>query len=224
MEKALVAWSGGKDCALAMYDILVSGEYEVAGLLTTVTRDSDRVDMHDIRCSLIEKQAQALGLPWEPVSISSHTSIAEFEPDLVQTLRRYKEDGLTSVVFGDIFREDLRKYRTLNLARLGIKAVFPLWKKDNLQLMWSFISLGFRAVVVSINCSRLDDRFVGRTIDREFLLDFPNTANICGEWGEYHTFVYDGPIFESAVPFTLGDTFERDDSFHHFKYRDLIPG
>ncbi len=158
METVLVSWSGGKDCALAMYDALVSGEYQVVGLLTAVTKDSDRVDMHDIRCSLIERQTQALGLPWEMVSISSHTSNADYEPNLVQTLRRYKESGVTSVVFGDIFREDLRTYRTLNLARLGIKAIFPLWKRDNLQLMDSFISLGFKAIVTSINACRLDDR------------------------------------------------------------------
>jgi uncharacterized protein (TIGR00290 family) len=223
VENVLVSWSGGKDCALAMYEVLVGGEYQVVGLLTTVTRDSDRVDMHDIRCSLIERQAQALGLPWEKVSVSSHTSNADWEPELVQALRRYRESGVTSVVFGDIFREDLRKYRAVNLARLGMKAIFPLWKRDNLQLMDSFISLGFKAIVTSINACRLDDRFVGRTLDWQFMRDFPASANICGEYGEYHTFVYDGPIFESAIPYTLGDLCERDDDFHHFMFRDVIP-
>jgi uncharacterized protein (TIGR00290 family) len=223
VETVLVSWSGGKDCALAMYDALVSGEYQVVGLLTTVTENSDRVDMHDLRCSLIEKQAQALGVPWEKVSISSHTSSADYEPNLVETLRRYKESGVTSVVFGDIFREDLRKYRTLHLARLGMKAIFPLWKRDDRQLMSSFILLGFKAIVTSLNTYRLDDRFVGRVIDWQFMRDFPNSANICGEYGEYHTFVYDGPIFESAIPYTIGDTFERDDHFYHFKYCDVIP-
>ena len=223
METVLVSWSGGKDCALAMYDALVSGEYQVVGLLTTVTKDRDRVDMHDLRYTLIEKQAQALGVPWEKVWISSHESIADYELDLVQALRRYKESGVTSVVFGDIFREDLRKFRTLNLARLGIKAIFPLWKRDELPLMYSFISLGFKAIITSINTDRLDDRYVGRDIDMNFMRDFPSSANICGEYGEYHTFVYDGPIFESAVPYTVGDIFERDDHFHHFKYCDVIP-
>jgi diphthamide synthase (EF-2-diphthine--ammonia ligase) len=138
-------------------------------------------------------------------------------------LERYKASSVTSVVFGDIFREDLMKYRTLNLARLGIKAIFPLWKRDNLQLMDTFISLGFKAIVTSINASRLDDRFVGRTIDWQFMRDFPASANISGEWGEYHTFVYDGPTFQSAVPYTVGDIFERDDGFHQFKSCDLIP-
>lgn len=223
VETVLVSWSGGKDCALAMYDALVGGEYQVVGLLTTVTKDRDRVDMHDLRCSLVERQAQSLGVPWEKVSISSHTSNLGYEPNLVQTLRRYKESGVTSVVFGDIFREDLRTYRTLNLARLGIKAIFPLWKRDNLQLMDFFISLGFKAIVTSINPCRLDDRFVGRAIDWKFMREFPSSANICGEYGEYHTFVYDGPIFESAIPYAVGDMFERDDHFRHFKYCDVMP-
>lgn len=223
MESVLVSWSGGKDCALPMYEALVSGAFQVAGLLTAVTQDCDRVDMHDIRCSLIERQTQALGLPWEKVSISSNTSNSDYEPNLVKTLRRYKELGVTSVVFGDIFREDLRKYRTLNLARLGMKAIFPLWNRDNLQLMDSFISLGFRAIVTSINACRLDDGFVGRAIGWKFLRDFPASANICGESGEYHTFVYDGPIFEGAIAHRVGGVFERHDDVHYFKYCDVIP-
>jgi uncharacterized protein (TIGR00290 family) len=206
-----------------MYDALVSGAYQVVGLLTTVTKDSERVDMHDIRTSLIERQARAIGLPWQQVPVSSHTSNADLGPDLVQALRSYKESGVTGIIFGDIFREDLRKYRSLNLARLGIKAIFPLWKRDNPQLMDSFISLGFKALVTSINAHRLDERFVGRTIDWQFMRDYPASANLCGEYGEYHTFVYDGPIFESAVPYTLGDMCERDDDFHHFMFRDVLP-
>lgn len=224
MEKALVSWSGGKDCALAMYDALVGGQYEVVGLLTTLSEGHERLYLHDIRHSLIECQARAIGLPWEQVGVSSHASNADYEPGLAETLTRYRAAGVTSVIFGDIFREDLRKWRSFNCARLGMRAVYPLWHQDNLQLMWSFISLGFRAIVVSLNTHRLDETFVGRTIDRQFLLDFPNTANLCGEWGEYHTFVYDGPIFEQPVAYTLGDLCERHDPFFHFKYRDLLPG
>jgi uncharacterized protein (TIGR00290 family) len=220
MEKVLISWSGGKDCALALHDILSSGEYEVAGLLTTVTGDQDRINMHDTRCSLLEKQAKSLGFPWEKVAISSHTSPADYEPSLVQALTKHKEAGATSVVFGDIFREDLKKYRELNLARLKMKGIFPLWKRDNFQIMESLITLGFKAIIVSINTNALDRRFVGRMIDWKFMFDFPKTADVCGEHGEYHTFVYDGPIFKQAIPYKVGKTFVREG---HFNYCDLIP-
>ena len=220
MEKVIVSWSGGKDCALALHEILASREYQVVGLLTTVTGDYDRIDMHDIRCSLLEKQAESLGLPWEKVSISSHTSPADYEPGLVHALTRYREAGVTSVVFGDIFREDLRKYRALNLARLGIKGIFPLWKRDAFQIMESFITLGFKAVISSVNTHALDSRFVGQVIDWKFIFDFPKTADVCGEHGEYHTFVYDGPIFKQAISYKVGETFVRE---KYFNYCDLIP-
>lgn len=221
MEKVLVSWSGGKDCVLALHEILASGEYQVIGLLTTIVGNRDRIAMHDVRCSLLERQAESLGFPLELVTISSHTSNADYEPSLVQALRKYKESGATSVVFGDIFREDLRKYRLLNLARLGMKGIFPLWKRDDFQLMETLISLGFKAIVSSVNTRVLDERFVGRIIDWKFMFDFPKTANVCGEYGEYHTFVYDGPIFKQNICFKIGETFVRDS---HFKYCDLIPG
>lgn len=220
MEKVLISWSGGKDCALALHEMLASREYQVVGLLTTIAGNNDRINMHDTRCSLLERQAEALGLPWEKVSISSHTSNADYEPSLVQSLLRHKEDGVTSVVFGDIFREDLRKYRSVNLARLGLKGIFPLWKRDAFQIMESFITLGFKAVISSVNTHALDGRFVGKVIDWKFIFDFPKTADVCGEHGEYHTFVYDGPIFKRGIEYVVGETIERD---KHFIYCDLVP-
>jgi uncharacterized protein (TIGR00290 family) len=138
----------------------------------------------------------------------------------VRTLRKYKELGVTSVVFCDIFRGDLRKYRELNLARLGMKGIFPLWERNNFQIMESFITLGFKAIVSSINTHALDSRFVGRIIDWKFIFDFPKTADVCGEHGEYHTFVFDGPIFKKAVSYKVGETLIRDG---HFNYCDLMP-
>lgn len=220
MEKVLISWSGGKDCALALHAVLSSGEVQVAGLSTTSAGNTGRINMHDTRCSLLERQAESLGFPWEKVVISSHTSPADYEPSLVRALTKYKEMGVTSVVFGDIFREDLKKYRELNLARLGLKAIFPEWKRDNFQLMESFITLGFKAIVVSINTNALSDQFAGRSIDWKFMYDYPKTADVCGEHGKYHTFVYDGPIFKRAVLFSVSKTVLRDE---HFKYCDLIP-
>ena len=220
MEKVVISWSGGKDCTLALHDILSNPEYQVAGLFTTITGNHERIDMHDIRCSLLEKQAEALGFPLEFVPISSHTSNADYEPGFVRTLRKYKESGVTSVVFGDIFRDDLKKYREINIARLRMKCIFPLWKREDFQIMESFITLGFKAIVVSINTHALDGKFVGRTIDWKFMFDFPKTASVCGEHGEYHTFVYDGPIFKHSVAFKTGKNVDRD---KHFNYCDLIP-
>lgn len=220
MEKVLISWSGGKDCTLALYDILSSQEYQVVGLLTTITGNNERIDMHDVRFSLLEKQAESLGLPLEKVHISSHTSNADYEPGLVQMLVKHREWGVTSVVFGDVIRDDLKKFRELNLARLRMKAIFPLWKKDNFEVMESFITRGFKAIVASVNTNALEKEFVGRPINWRFMFDFPKTANVCGEYGEYHTFVYDGPIFKHCVSFRVGETLLRD---HHFYYCDLIP-
>lgn len=220
MEKVLISWSGGKDCTLALQIILSGQEYQVAGLLTTITGNNERIDMHDVRFTLIERQAESLGFPLERVSISSHTSNADYEPSLVQTLIKHRDLGVTSVVFGDIFREDLKKYRELNLARLRMKAIFPLWKRDDFEIMESFITLGFKAMVVSVNTNALQRQFVSRPINWRFMFDFPKTANVCGEYGEYHTFVYDGPIFKNCIPYKVGETLIRD---HHFYYCDLIP-
>ena len=220
MDKVLVSWSGGKDCTLALHDILSTGEHQVVGLLTTITDKDDRLPMHDIRYSLLEKQAACLGYPLELVAISSHTSNADYERSLVQSLRKYKESGVTAVVFGDIFRADLKKYRQVNLARLGLKAIFPMWKKDNFQIMESFITLGFKAVVSSVNTNALGSQFVGRVIDWKFIFDFPKTADVCGEHGEYHTFVFDGPIFKQPVSYKVGGHHTRD---KHFIYCDLLP-
>jgi uncharacterized protein (TIGR00290 family) len=220
LEKVLISWSGGKDCALALHDILSSGEYQVAGLFTTITGDHERIDMHDVRTSLLQEQAESLGYPLDLVSISSHTSNADYEPNLVRTLMKYRELGVTSVVFGDIFREDLKKYRELNVARLRMKAIFPLWQRDGFELMESIINLGFNALVVSVNTHAVDRSFVGRLIDWKFLFDYPKSEDVSGEHGEYHTFVYDGPIFKHAISFKLGETFLREG---HFNYCDLIP-
>jgi len=220
MEKVLVSWSGGKDSAMALREILESQQYQVAALLTTVTADYDRISMHGVRCGLLEKQAWSLGLPLDKVFISKQSPNEEYEARMAQTLMKHKESGVTTVVFGDIFLEDLRKYREKNLATLGMKGIFPLWKRDTGQLMQSFIALGFKAITVCIDTQTLDGQFAGRIIDQQFMIDLPKTADICGENGEYHSFVYDGPIFKRSIPFTVGGTVLRD---NRFNYCDLIP-
>jgi uncharacterized protein (TIGR00290 family) len=220
MEKVLFAWSGGKDSAMALHEVLANRQYQVVALLTTVTEDYDRISMHGVRRILLEQQVKSLGIPLEIVLISRQASNEEYETQMSQTLTKYKELGVASVVFGDIFLEDLREYREKNLARLEMKGVFPIWKRDTSELMRAFIVLDFKAVTVCVDTHMLDRRFAVRTIDRQFMYDFPKTADLCGENGEYHSFVYDGPIFKRAVSYTLGERVLRENRFY---YCDLIP-
>jgi uncharacterized protein (TIGR00290 family) len=220
IEKVIVAWSGGKDSTLALNEILKTGNYEVLELLTTVTRDYDRVSIHGVRRVLLEQQAKALGFPLEKMFIPKGVSDAEYERILLKALNRRRTNGVFFVVFGDIFLEDIRKYREGILSKIGMKGIFPLWKKDTRQLARSFIDLGFKAVVTCIDSKSLGKDFVGREFDRQFLADLPSNVDPCGENGEFHSFVYDGPIFSEKVFFTKGETVLRENRFY---YCDLVP-
>ena len=215
-----MSWSGGKDSAMALREVMADGAYQVAALLTTVTGDYDRISMHGVRRSLLEQQAASLGLASEEVIVPKGSSNEEYERRMADTLNRYKEAGVTSVVFGDIFLEDLRQYREGNLSRLGMKGVFPLWKRDTVQLMKDFIACGFQAVTVCVDNHFLGREFVGRTIDAGFVADLPATVDVCGENGEYHSFVHSGPIFGRAIAHQVGEVVLREDRFY---YCDLVP-
>ena len=219
-EKAVVAWSGGKDSALALHEILESGRYEVQELLTTVTRDYDRISIHGVRSVLLEQQAKALGFPLEKTFISKGASDEEYESELLKALKRQRDAGVSSMVFGDIFLEDIRKYRERMLVKVGVKGVFPLWKKDTRALARRFIELGFKAVIASVDSEVMVKDFVGRVYDERFLSDLPENVDPCGENGEFHSFVYDGPIFRERVSFTQGVKVLREKRFY---YCDLIP-
>jgi uncharacterized protein (TIGR00290 family) len=221
MEKALFSWSGGKDGALALYEVLKSAEYQISALLTTVTQCYDRVSMHGVRRTLLEQQAESLGVSLEIVPISKSASNEEYQSKMADLLRRYQAAGVSSVIFGDIFLEDLRRYRENNLAKLGMKGVFPLWKRDTRELARSLTALGFRAITTCVDTQTLDRRFVGRVIDEQFLSELPETIDPCGENGEFHSFVADGPMFQKAIPYTLGETVLRENRFY---YCDLLPG
>ena len=219
-EKVLFSWSGGKDSAMALYEIQKSKEYEVAALLTTVTEDYDRVSMHGLRRVLLEQQAESLGYPLEKIFITKNASNKEYESKMEEILLKYKNAGVNSVVFGDIFLEDLRKYREDNLAKIGMKGIFPIWKRDSKELAQTFIDLGFKAVLVCVDSDVLDRKFVGRTFDAKFLSDLPSNIDPCGENGEFHSFVYDGPMLRQKVSHELGEVILRDNRFY---YCDLIP-
>ena len=219
-EKVIVAWSGGKDSALALYEVLNSGSYEVLELLTTVTKDYDRISIHGVRRVLLEQQAKALRIPLEEMFITKGASDAEYEGELLKTLKRHRDNGVFSVVFGDIFLEDVRKYREQILAKAGMNGVFPLWKRDTKKLGQMFITLGFKAIITSIDSNVLGKSFAGREYEEKFLSDLPANVDPCGENGEFHSFVYDGPIFRERVLFTKGEIVLRENRFY---YCDLTP-
>jgi len=220
LERVLVSWSGGKDSALALNEIMKSGTYRVVALLTTVTENYDRISMHGVRRVLLEQQAASLRLPLEKVMIPKDASSQDYEANMEGALTKYRAQGVTSVVYGDIFLEDLRKYREDKLATVGMKGVFPLWMKNTKELAKSLESLGFKAITTCVDTNVLGKEFVGRVLDERFLADLPAFVDPCGENGEFHSFVFDGPIFNEAVRFSVGEKVLRDERFY---FCDLVP-
>lgn len=216
-EKAIVSWSGGKDSALALYE--VAADYDIVALLATVTSGYDRISMHGVRTALLEQQAATLNYPLEQVLIPPRCTNDEYESRMRTALTRYRNVGVSHVVCGDIFLEDVRRYREERLLGEGLRGVFPLWQRDCRELAKRFIDLGFRAVLRCIDTHILDERFAGRIYEEMLLAEFPPTVDPCGENGEFHTFVFAGPNSSRAVPYTLGEYVLRE---RRFGYRDLL--
>ena len=208
--KSFFNWSGGKDSALALYHALLGNNYSIERLLTNINRQYRRVSMHGVREELVDKQALALGIPLQKLMLGEQPSMAEYETSMMHTLTDLKDEGFTHAVFGDIFLEDLRVYREARLSEIGLTAVFPLWKRDTTALVKEFIALGFKTIVVCTKAEVLDESFAGRVIDEDFLRDLPEGVDPCGENGEFHSFVFDGPIFREPVPFSIGEKVFRE--------------
>ncbi len=219
-EKVLFSWSGGKDSAMALYELQRARSYEISALLTVITEDYDRISMHGVRRVLLERQADSLGYPLEEIFISKNASNEEYESKMRDVLVKYRETGVSSVVFGDVLLEDVRRYREDNLAKVGMRGIFPLWKRDTTELANTFINLGFKAIITCVDSKVLGKRFVGRVYDKQFLRELPPHVDPCGENGEFHSFVYDGPIFRRKISFAIGDIVLRDNRFY---FCDLIP-
>jgi uncharacterized protein (TIGR00290 family) len=219
-EKVIFTWSGGKDSVLALYELQIIYDYEVVSLLTTLTEDYNRISMHGVRSILLERQANSLGVPIEKIYISKNSSNEDYEVKMREVLQKHLTAGVSSVVFGDIFLEDVKKYREDNLSKIGMKGIFPIWKRDTTELAHRFIDLGFKAVITCVDSNVLDKIFIGRLFDEQFLSELPATIDPCGENGEFHSFVYDGPIFKKRVLYTKGEVVLRD---NRFWYCDLIP-
>lgn len=209
MKKALFNWSSGKDSALALYKILQNPEFEISCLLTSVNQEFQRISMHGVRVELLEQQAKSIGIPLEIMQIPEMPTMEVYENVMQETLGKLKNKGITHSVFGDIFLEDLRKYREDKLVTLGFEAVFPIWKIPTHDIIQEFITLGFKTIVVCVNERYLDKSFVGRVIDQQFIDDLPENVDVCGENGEFHTFCFDGPIFKKPIEFEIGEIVHR---------------
>ena len=214
-----LSWSGGKDSSLALYEIQKAGTQNVAALLTTITEDYDRISMHGVRVALLEQQAESLGLPLKKIFIPKDSTNEIYEARMRALLEAGLLEGIDTVAFGDIFLEDLKIYREKNLAQLGMKGLFPIWKRDSAELAQTFINLGFKAELACIDTFHLDPSFAGRPYDQDLLRDLPAGVDPCGENGEFHSFAFDGPIFKHRINHTVGEVVRRD----RFCFCDLVP-
>lgn len=207
--KAVFNWSGGKDSAHALLRALQSGQYEIAALLTTVNRDTRRSTMHGIPLPLLRAQAESIGIPLHIVDLKPEGGMEDYGAAMTQAVDRFKKQGVTHFIFGDIFLHDVRSYREQQLVPQGIEVAEPLWGQSSAAVMDDFLGSGLRTVVVTTLADSLGPRAIGREIDRTFVESLPAGTDPNGENGEYHTFCYDGPIFAHPIPFRLGKPFCR---------------
>lgn len=229
-EPIVLSWSGGKDSAMALYELRQSDRYEVVALLTTVAEEYGRVSHHGVRVELLERQAAAVGVPLDVVYLSTRSSypcrtdadsevMTRYEELMREKMLRYKAAGTPTVAFGDIFLQHLREYRESNLAKIGMAAVFPIWHRSTAELVRSFVRLGFKACLSCVDAEKLGKPFVGCTIDDALIERLPAGTDPCGEYGEYHSFVYDGPIFREPVGIALSEIVLRESRY----FIDLLP-
>lgn len=225
--KTYFNWSSGKDSALALYYLLQDENYSIGCLLTSVSAEYDRVSMHGLRRELLQQQIDAIGIPGKTIELPAHPTNAEYESLMKRTVEELLAEGHECTAFGDIFLEDLKAYREKQLEPYGIKTVFPLWKKDTKQLLTEFVDLGFKAITVCVDGSKLDKSFAGRIIDHDFIAALPEGVDICGENGEFHTFCFDGPYFKQPLNFIKGETilkeYNTNGVISQFWFCDLLP-
>jgi uncharacterized protein (TIGR00290 family) len=218
-KPVVFSWSGGKDSAMAMHALLGDPNFEVVSLLTTVTEGYERISMHGVRNDLLRRQAESIGLPLQEIRIPPKCVNPIYEARMAEAVLRFRDRGVLHFAFGDIFLEDLRTYREQKLLQANMTALFPIWKVDPRELAARFLRDDFRAIAVCIDPRKLDKSFAGRELDASFFRDLPAGVDPCGENGEFHTFVFDGPIFRFAIPVQVGQVVERDS----FVFCDLLP-
>jgi uncharacterized protein (TIGR00290 family) len=218
----VMSWSGGKDSAIALEVLLQTGDYEVVSLMTTVSEEYRRISHHGVRETLLEEQARAIGISLEKVYLPSGESGGctneVYEAIMRRVMASYKAKGVETVGFGDLFLEDLRAWREANLAKAGMRGVFPIWKRDTMIVAREMIRLGYKAYLSCVE-GKVGSGFVGRLYDEELLRALPLGIDPCGENGEFHSFVFDGPIFKRPVSVRVGEIVTRDGRY----YADLLP-
>lgn len=224
--KTVIGFSGGKDSTLALYKIQNNPEYEVDSLLVTLTEGLDRVSIHGVRYELLQLQSKALGIPLREVWIPQDCPDETYQEIMGKAVSEMNADGVTHFAFGDLHLQDVREYREKMLLGTGINPIFPLWNVPVEEVSREFIDLGFKTVLTCIDMDRLDQTFAGRVYDRDFLKDYPKENDVCGENGEFHSFVFDGPNFKFPIQYELGEQKITPDYFtkkDRFLYIDLIP-
>lgn len=216
---AVMLWSGGKDSMLALHRVLSEGNYKIESLVTTVTTRYDRVSMHGVRLDVLAAQADALGLPLALARISPGSSNGQYEDSMIRCLVQFAAKGIKHVVCGDLFLADIREYRERLFNRVGMQGVYPLWHEGTRGLADEFIGAGYKAAVCCVDPRAVPGAIAGRDFDDALIAELPESCDPCGENGEFHSFVYDGPLFKSPVKITRGETVERDG----FTFADLVP-
>lgn len=222
-KKVVFNWSGGKDSSLALYHLLNNPDYQVETLLTSISTEHDRISMHGVRRKLLLQQAEAIGIPLQELLLPESSGMTEYNQIMRDALLALKEKGITHCAFGDIFLEDLKKYREERLAEIGMQALFPIWKRDTKELANEFMQLGFKTALVCIKANQLNQSFAGREYNKALLADLPSDVDPCGENGEFHTFCYDGPIFKNAIKFSLGERIYKEYQAPKSKEDSCVP-
>lgn len=209
-KKILFSWSGGKDSAYTLHKLLSEDNYSIESLFTTLSEEYQRVNFHAIPTNLLEAQAEVIGIPIYKAFISKNESIDEYAKKLEPHLLEYKKMDIKTIAYGDIYLEDLRDFRIKCLDEIGMDSIYPIWKTNTTENIIDFVNLGFKAILTCVDTNVLDKSFAGREIDEQFIKDLPAGVDPCGENGEFHTFVYDGPIFKYPIKFTVGKIIQID--------------
>jgi len=219
MKRILLSWSSGKDSAWTLYLLQQQKEYEIVGLLTTFNRVAERVAMHGVRRSLVEAQAQSAGIPLWGVALPWPCSNADYEDAMRSACEKAVDAGVEMIAFGDLFLTDVRAYREKQLRGSGLEPLFPIWGLPTKDLAQQMIVAGIKAKLTCIDSEQLGAEFAGRDFDGSLLAQLPGTADPCGENGEFHSFVYGGPMFRGNIPVRLGEIVHRE----RFVFADIIP-